>query len=338
MKDKMIVMMPTLLGCSSCKDCEYYDENFVSCRANQSPGKFCLIKGEEFNRLLNVGKYICCEARDLGGRLFILSLNDGIDAYTKRGWWNMFTLSTKDIDKTGYYLCKIEKFASDKNGHDMCIVEPVKLMGDASYVRDNMNGIYLLSKSMQFAAFDQFACVARDSQYNYRNAYSVFDDEHYDDEIYWLNEIVLAKRLLRKYLADEVTLDEISKAVTIENKLYFWRNDVFYSKCGFIASNMNRYAEQYPEVYRKILNNKDNSTFSDYVSSVLDKYIELCDSCLVKVIEPYDSVEDGVDLLDMMNEVALYYKKIYSEKRAAEKAARKEKRLLKKKLKEEETK
>lgn len=319
-----------LFGCNECRNCPHYDKELVECNAGGKPGEYCIINGEEFNRKLNLHKYVVCEARDISGRLYILSLNDGIDIYHKNGWWNMFTLASEDISEIGIWLCEIQRFTYDKNGHDMCIVKPMKLMGSLSYVKSNMNAMFLFSKSKRFAVSKGFSCINSDydsyTEYNYRNAYEALK-ETYDNQLFWMNEIILAKKLLNKYIDGKLTLEEINKAVTSESREFFWTSKEFDNRCVAAIFNSYKYQERYELAYKKA-----NGSFNrQYIRRMLLSYEDLVREEKIKSIDLYDPEGDHMDLLDMIQAAAEYYYEIYSAKKAAEKAARKQKRLEKKK-------
>lgn len=58
-------------------------------------------------------------------RLFIRSLWVLEDNKKKQGWWNIFTICNKPVEKEGMYIARIDRHTYDNDGHDMLIVTPI---------------------------------------------------------------------------------------------------------------------------------------------------------------------------------------------------------------------
>ena len=325
-----------------CADCEYFIGNgyHAVCKMAGMPGEFCIIK-KDLNKKFNIGKLIICEARDLTGRLYIRTLDDVRDYFSKDGWWNMFTLSSSEIDKEGIWLCRIKRFTYDKDGYPMNIVYPVRYIGTEAFVRNNMNAMFLLSKSKEFAVSKDFSCISTDhDRYTYYDPYSagaydiLYDGYH--KELYWLNEIRFAKHVLEEYIAGNVSLPDINSAVTAESVEFYWTVTEFEKRCSEIRY-ARRYRDIYPLVYKKYASNEEEC-WSEFINRMMNAYDNLLYEGKVNKIEPYDFTDTQMDLLDMINEVCKYYHDQYSDKKEREKAERKRKRLERRKLEKEKNK
>lgn len=334
-------MYKELVNYRQCEKCENFIENgnHAICKMCGIPGEYCIINGGEFNRNFNLNKLIICEARDTSGRLYIISLDDVVDYFHKDGWWNMFTLSSdKNIDKEGLWLCRIQRFTHDKNGYPMNIVQPIKFIGSKVFVKNNMNAMFLLSKSKEFASSKEFSCINKENDYytNYdpyrANAYDILHDG-YHKELYGLNEIRLAKYVLKKYIAGNISLPEINSAVTAKSMKFYWTVEEFDKRINRFLYGMG-YREVYPLVYKKF----QSSTYeyaSNFINHMMYTYDTLLDEGKVNDIDLYDFTDNHMDLLDMINAVCQYYQNLYAGKKEQEKAERKRKRLERRKLEKE---
>lgn len=336
----------SLVDFGPCKTCEHFNaDKAISycnsfCDAGSSPRSFCITMGEEYYKKINIGKYIVCEARDTSGRLFVLSLSSVMDYLTKDGWWNTFTLSSAPIEKEGLYLCKIERFCKDKDGYDMCITIPEKYMAShISEVRNYINGMYFLSRSKAFAIEHKLSDVDKSydsyTNYSYRNVFEKLGDKlgvEYQEELYWLNEIIIAKKALKSYIKGKVTLKELNDAAVTETITFYWTTKQYRERCRIMCRE--KYKNKYPAVFEKAGDKLyDYNTYIMYIDSMLFKYEELVDNGTLDMVQVYDPYDDNMDLLDMLDLVSKYYLKQKEERKAAEKAARKAKRLAKKQAK-----
>ena len=333
------IVYKSIMNYGACNNCEHFKDAYQSmCKMGGIPGEYCIINGDEFTKNFNLGKFIICEARDTTGRLYIRTLDIVRDYIRKDGWWNMFTLSTNIIDKEGLWLCQIKRFTVDKKGYPMNIVCPIKYIGTETFIRNNMNAMFLLSKSREFASSKEFSCINKENDYytNYdpyrAGAYDILYDG-YHEELYWLNEIRLAKYVLKEYIAGNVSLPEINSAVTAKSMKFYWTVEEFNKRINRFLHEIG-YRDVYPLVYKK-LQSGTYKYVSDFINHMMYTYDTLLDEGKVNDIDLYDFTDNHMDLLDMINEVCMYYQELYAGKKEKEKAERKRKRLERRQLEKE---
>lgn len=351
--DRYELMFNNLIDLGPCKKCEHFKMTYAgtipTCDDMISvPGQYCHRKGRTFSQCFSIGKYVVCEARDCSGRMYILSLNMYIDAKNKKGWWDVFTLSDDKIELPGMYLCKIKRFAHDKNGNLISIIGIVKKMEEtyAEITDKYMRSMYLFSKSGEFAPINYLSKVDSYEAHDFFEYYDYMKgcDKFlvYDKELGRLNEIILAKYLLMKYVKEKISLKEINESITSESIDFFWTTKEFDNRYRSILTHYE-YRKVYPLVYKKLSARKVDTIFDDlllektrsYVFDKMYRYEELIKEGKIEEIEPYNPMDDKMDLLDMINSVVEYDEKAYSAKREEEKALKKAKRLERRRLERE---
>jgi hypothetical protein len=103
------------------------------------------------------GKLIIAEAvEDDATRLFIRSCNDIIDATSKKGWWNTFTITRKP-SKRGVYVCRVNEVKHDKDFYPYFVVETIFEIPESSLINEALMFCFMFS--------EQFTDVCQYSDY-----------------------------------------------------------------------------------------------------------------------------------------------------------------------------
>jgi len=275
-----------------------------------------------WNNYHNIGKYLICESReDSSTRLFIRNVTNILeDSFKKEGWWNTFTV-TKTPTNKGLWLAKVVEYRLDRNGFLNLEVEPMLPVDDIKFhtlfdSKDNgtWNSIAWWVMIVRSEAFLD--------EYNF-NTFNLHKPnfkalKERFTELEELDEYEIGKVLLKKYLSDEISLEDMESCL---NKPSEWEQLVLDIQKAIASKTIeSTYGEKYPLFVNKIENNVIRN---GYV------HIELINNYLKRQIEYYDElVTSGKispisgDVLDIV-EVALSYRKSLKDR---EKAIKKEKR------------
>lgn len=249
------------------------------------------------------GKLILCESREENSsRLFIHQFSHIMNALTKNGWWDTFTLCSPVCNNKGFYLCVINKFRIDRNGYLNVMVTPMKFLGEK-----------ITEESAAWDLFFLTGLFCR--QYCSRGYHLRFNTDYlfslYKDDIVNADFSDACKIIFNKFLQDEITLEEIASALDEKNEIEKLAEDLIKN----LAHHTDKYSK-YPLICKK-LPTTDGYYFYDDVESWLKR----------KILE-FDTLhlENGGEVLDRVEAVLQYWvdfhKKEKEEKKAAKKAAK----------------
>lgn len=275
----------------------------------------------------NIGKYLICEAReDNATRLFIRSVPNTLqDVLTKGGWWNVFTVTNKPVAK-GMWLAKVIKYRLDRNNYlnlkveTLLPVDNIKFNNLFSQSSDNgtWNSIawwLMMSCSNMFLkeyAFERYTCEYKPN----------FDElvKHYP-EFKEMSHMEIGKRVLLKYLHNEITLWEIENCL---NEPTDWEKFILGLQKEVACHHIEKlYGEKYPIFSSKV-----------YQNVIKDGYVNLLDleAYLQRQLNYYYELErelkiekvDG-EYLDKIEAALAYRKALKDNDKKLKKERRKEK-------------
>lgn len=259
------------------------------------------------------GKIIFCESReDDSTRLFIHRLSYMMNALTKNGWWDTFTISSQKCKK-GLYLCVIDSFRVDRNGYLNAIVTPKKYLGEQ-----------IDEESAAWDFFFETGLFCR-HYHGFRRYHERFNVTHllslYEEEV---DAIIDEKKkmgddcisaymescnyIFNKFIADEVTLEEIANALDEKTELQKLSEDLTIN----VARDSEKYSN-YPLICKKL--------------PVKDGYYSVftTEEWLQRKTWEYEDLKlgDSKDILDRVEAVLQYWVDFHEKEKAARKAARK---------------
>lgn len=256
----------------------------------------------------NIGKLFLCESReDNSTRLFIHTFSWFKNALTKDGWWNIFSI-TKTPTKKGFYICKLTKTKIDKNEYLNFIMEPVKYLGE--FVNEESPAWDVFFKTGKFAR--DYYSVHYTIRFNTDNLFKLYEKELDEFLQKGLGKeessyIMFYQFFLNKFLADEISLKEIEKALNEKYDIEKLAEDIISALKG-----KNSKFEEYPLLLKKIP--KDN--FQDcYTTENVISYLQ-------RKSYEYDSLNLGTEnnILKRTESVLQYWDDFHKAQKAAKKA------------------
>ena len=262
----------------------------------------------------NQGKFIFARYKGEDKRLYIDQLNIYQNVMHKNGWWNLFSLSNKKIEKVGLYLCTIEAFTQDKNEHDILILSPIKFIED----KDIRLMQLIICASSEYASSEQesspFSTLYYISKLGLLNEWHGLMSFERKENLEWMKGWDYNK-LLKEFIEGE-DIEESLK--DIRNKLAMPTKEETFKE---IANNfVPMLIEENEEVRRIVRAKRERGEFptsSKILEELLDKYQRLVNS---GKIQPVDSIYSQVLAFTDYNI------KFREEKAAARKAAKKAKK------------
>lgn len=206
-----------------------------------------------------IGRLVVCDARkENSTRMYIHRLSRIDDIFMKDGWWDTFTISEKPCRKTGYYLCRIKEFRIDRNGYLNMVVIPLHHLG-TDIDMDSDAWKYFGNRGF-FTNYYQSIGYYR-TRYNVAALHKLFADDIKkieknekeclgDDYICADKEI--AEFILERFIAGDITLKDIDKALDEKDDLEKLADDLNLNLERYGTSEKNRYTEDYPLLVKKI--------------------------------------------------------------------------------------
>lgn len=270
-------------------------------------------------------RYLICESRENGStRLFIRNVTNMLsDAVNEEGWYNTFTV-TKNPTSKGLWLSKVIEYRLDRNGYINLEVETITPIDDIKFhtffnpYEGTWNSIAWWVMIVQPNAFLP--------EYQFYNTHIYHPN--YDalikrfPEFKELNQADIGKRLLIKYLRNEVDLEDIEHCLSQPSE---WELLVSSIQQAIAKNNVEKlYGDKYPLFAKKINNN---------VSKYDHLYVryELIESYLIRQLDYYYCLlNDGKieaptenDILEAVEKSLCYRKALKDAEKAAKKKNRK---------------
>lgn len=277
------------------------------------------------------GRYLIAEVRDeVATRMFIRSVDNWMkDGMKKSGWWNTFCLTPdRRPVRKGLYLCEIKRYRVDRNGYLNVIVNPVSKLPRLKmrFVFEREDGTWSSPAiELMFAGCRRFL-----PEYNFNS-----DGEHNLAEFLarypkykGMKYRDMADTVLRDWLAEEISLEEIEAA--LNEPTAFER----LVKKVQVAVAKGKAAETFPRhpLFAGKISRKENSA-SHLLGAGYIGYDEVKNYIIRNTRSYEDLVKEGRispvdsdDPLDQIEAVICYR----NEEKVREKQARKEARLAKK--------
>lgn len=205
------------------------------------------------------GRLVVCDAREVHTtRMYIHRLSRIDDIFMKDGWWDTFTISEKPCRKTGYYLCRIKEFRIDRNGYLNMVVIPLHHLG-TDIDMDSDAWKYFGNRGF-FTNYYQSIGYYR-TRYNVAALHKLFADDIKkieknekeclgDDYICADKEI--AEFILERFIAGDITLKDIDKALDEKDDLEKLTDDLNLNLERYGTNEKNRYAKDYPLLVKKL--------------------------------------------------------------------------------------
>ena len=157
--------------------------------------------------------------------MYIHRLSRIDDIFMKDGWWDTFTISEKPCRKTGYYLCRIKEFRIDRNGYLNMVVIPLHHLG-TDIDMDSDAWKYFGNRGF-FTNYYQSIGYYR-TRYNVAALHNLFEEdiakieknekERLGDD-YICADKEIAEFILEKFIAGDITLKDIDKALDEKDDL-----------------------------------------------------------------------------------------------------------------------
>ena len=206
-----------------------------------------------------IGRLVVCDARkEYSTRMYIHRLSRIDDIFMKDGWWDTFTISEKPCRKTGYYLCRIKEFRIDRNGYLNMVVIPLHHLG-TDIDMDSDAWKYFGNRGF-FTNYYQSIGYYR-TRYNVAALHNLFEEdiakieknekERLGDD-YICADKEIAEFILEKFIAGDITLKDIDKALDEKDDLEKLADDLNLNLERYGTNEKNRYAEDYPLLVKKL--------------------------------------------------------------------------------------
>lgn len=206
-----------------------------------------------------IGRLVVCDARkENSTRMYIHRLSRIDDIFMKDGWWDTFTISEKPCRKTGYYLCRIKEFRIDRNGYLNMVVIPLHYLG-TDIDMDSDAWKYFGNRGF-FTNYYQSIGYYR-TRYNVAALHNLFEEdiakieknekERLGDD-YICADKEIAEFILEKFIAGDITLKDIDKALDEKDDLEKLADDLNLNLERYGTNEKNRYAEDYPLLVKKL--------------------------------------------------------------------------------------
>lgn len=206
-----------------------------------------------------IGRLVVCDARkENSTRMYIHRLSRIDDIFMKDGWWDTFTISEKPCRKTGYYLCRIKEFRIDRNGYLNMVVIPLHHLG-TDIDMDSDAWKYFGNRGF-FTNYYQSIGYYR-TRYNVAALHNLFEEdiakieknekERLGDD-YICADKEIAEFILEKFIAGDITLKDIDKALDEKDDLEKLADDLNLNLERYGTNEKNRYAEDYPLLVKKL--------------------------------------------------------------------------------------
>lgn len=176
----------------------------------------------------------------------------------KDGWWDTFTVSNSPCKEKGYYLCEIQSFRLDRNRFLNMIVSPKYYIGiDADADSDAWD--YFFTSGL-FTHHYRSSSINR-TRFNVDSLHKLYRDDihniiatekerHGDD--YICADKKIAEFILKRFIAGDITLKDIEKALDEKDDLEKLADDLNLNLERYSTSEKNRYVEDYPLLVKKL--------------------------------------------------------------------------------------
>lgn len=206
-----------------------------------------------------IGRLVVCDAHEVNStRMYIHRLSRIDDIFMKDGWWDTFTISEKACSDTGYYLCRIKEFRIDRNGYLNMVVIPLHYLG-ADIDMDSDAWKYFSNRGL-LTNYYQSKGYYR-TRYNIPALHQLFAEditriERHEKERLGDNYICADKKIaefiMEKFLAGDLTLADIDKALDEKDDLEKLADDLNLNLRRYGISDKNRYTTDYPLLVKKL--------------------------------------------------------------------------------------
>lgn len=283
----------------------------------------------EWRSVHHKGKFVICESRKgyTDGRMFIrIVTHTSSEQIKKKGWWDTFTISEFPVS-TGLWLCKVKKYRVDSNGYLNMIVEPVTEIPELKHgmLFQDKNGtwnspaINLMFGGGRFLWEYDFLQTQELNLTELRKRFPRYAKQNTVNR--------LRDAVLYDWLRGDITLEEIESALNEPSDYKKFIKRIQTS----VANHTTR--EDFPNhpIFAEKIALSDNSAsrlfgkgfigyreVQEYVERNVRSYNEL-------VREQKLTPIDSDDLLDKIEAVLAYRKRMKDLEKQAKKAARKKK-------------
>lgn len=289
----------------------------------------CAIFGEEYafsTYSNNKGKYVIGTVRgDNDSRIFLKSLNPLEDHQTKNGWWNVFSISNKPVDR-GTYIFTITDVTPDKDGYPIYRCQRVKKINDTDVLNldilacFNVSGLFSESwaGSLNYLNYryanEQFEKMKKDGNDIIVSKYDGIDDNI--NKCYY-PAILCGINTVRLFIDGQFDMNNIVK----------WLNEPSdYEKDRQEKLNSLKGMSKCPHLLKVCEKRGTAPLLNSYTNLEIagDYWLKYDELICKNIIEPVEG------WLNQCEAAAKYWEEFYAAKRASEKAARKAARLAKK--------
>lgn len=275
-----------------------------------------------------VGKFLIGEIRNnKDTRVYIRSLCESANYQSKDGWWNTFSYTKDDGLKRGYYLFPIKEFRSDKNGHlNIVLASPKYCFGESKAVFYSHPDVFrFLGMSGLLSSYYTDFCTCR--EYDPEREYTL---RKLPERQRGVEPNKIAWIYLEKLIAGEITIEGLDNMIHVESVVLEWFNSEWQARSTYILQHYHS-AERYQMAYKKVamyIDREGTFDFDQYLADMYFVYQDLLKENKVQKVEgKYFDPETGeMDLMQMLEAVAGYYKAEQERKRLEKKLKRKEKK------------
>lgn len=274
-----------------------------------------------------IGRLVVCDVREVDAtRMYIHRMDSIDDVLKKDGWWDTFTISEKKCDKIGYYLCRIKEFKIDRNGYLNMIVCPIHYLGLT--VDMDSDAWNYFSRSGVFSNYYRSKGYYQ-TRYNVSALHHLFEEDvariEKEEKERLGNDYICANKkiaefIMEKFMAGDITLADIDKALDEKGDLEKLADDLNHNIKCYGLNAKNKYAVEYPLLVKKLPVEDHGILKGYYTADSTIRYLERKNCEYTKL-----NFGNETELLKRVEAVLKYWEDKKTKEKEEKKRARKEK-------------